>query len=115
MKPYVDYDEWLFKRLKKDDEDALLYLNACYEDGLPSLFLTALRNVVIARGGIAKMAKKAKLNREHLFRMLSDKGNPEIQSLTKLLDVLGWRIQFTEKEKPKRKHQQKAVKLRKAA
>ena len=41
-----------------------------------------------ARGGVAKLAENASLNREHLYRMLSENGNPELRSLEALLDAL---------------------------
>ena len=37
-----------------------------------------------ARGGVAKLAENASLNREHLYRMLSENGNPELRSLEAL-------------------------------
>jgi len=39
-----------------------------------------------------KEAIKAQLNREHLYRMLSENGNPELRSLEALLDALGFRL-----------------------
>ena len=48
-----------------------------------------------AQGGIAQLAEKAKLNRESLYRMLSDRGNPEFRSLDALLHALGFRLAVT--------------------
>jgi len=48
--------------------------------------------VAEAGGGMSKFAKKARLNRESLYRMLSEKGNPQLDSLTQLLDVMGFRL-----------------------
>ena len=45
----------------------------------------ALRNVADAQGGMTKCAKKARLNRENLYRILSKKGNPELTRLTPIL------------------------------
>ena len=76
----------------KDPKEAEAYLNASLEENDPELFLLALRNVAEAGGGMSKFAKKARLNRESLYRMLSEKGNPQLDSLTQLLDVMGFRL-----------------------
>lgn len=41
---------------------------------------------------MTKLAEKTKLNRESLYRMLSQKGNPELRSLGALLNALGFRL-----------------------
>jgi probable addiction module antidote protein len=87
-----DYREHLNKVLK-DDEEAVAYLNAALADDDPEVFLQALRDVAGARpGGLAALAEAASLNREHLYRMLSENGNPELRSLEALLDALGFRL-----------------------
>jgi probable addiction module antidote protein len=87
----ISYHEYLRKSLKKRRE-AEAYLNAALEDRDPRVFLLALRDVADARGGMSKAAAGAKLNRESLYRMLSKKGNPNLQSLTALLSTLGFRL-----------------------
>ena len=69
---------------------AAAYLNAALEEGDREVFLLALRNVAEAQGGVAKLADKANLNRENLYRMLSERGNPELQSLDAILHALGF-------------------------
>jgi len=87
-----DYREHLDDVLKDDDE-AVAYLNAALAEDDPEVFLLALRDVARARkGGLAAMAEAAHLNREHLYRMLSENGNPELRSLEAVLDVLGFRL-----------------------
>ncbi|MEO8326753.1 MAG: hypothetical protein ABI618_12935 [Nitrospirota bacterium] len=61
----------------------------------PELFLLALRNVAEAQGGVAQLAEKAKLNRESLYKILSERGNPELKSLDALLHALGFRLAVT--------------------
>lgn len=91
------YEEVLDEDLK-DPAEAAAYLNSCLQDEDPEVFLLALRDVARARGGVAKLAEMADLNREHLYRMLSEKGNPELRSLEALLDALGFRLAVTQKE-----------------
>lgn len=54
--------------------------------------MCALRNVAEAFGGIAQIAKVTKLNRESLYRTLSEGGNPELRSLTAILGAAGLRL-----------------------
>jgi probable addiction module antidote protein len=82
----------------KDPAEAAAYLSACLQDDDPEVFLLALRDVARARGGVAKLAEMTELNREHLYRMLSEKGNPELRSLEALLDALGLRLAVTLKD-----------------
>ena len=86
-----NYQEELLKALSNTDE-AAEYLNAALEDGDPEVFLLALRNVAEARGGIKKIAERAKLNRENLYRILSKTGNPELHSLQSILETLGLKL-----------------------
>jgi probable addiction module antidote protein len=87
-----DYREHLDETIR-DAEEAAAYLNAALAEADPEVFLLALRDVARAReGGLAGLADAAQLNREHLYRMLSEKGNPELRSLEALLDALGFRL-----------------------
>jgi probable addiction module antidote protein len=92
-----NFEEVLAEDLQ-DPAEAVEYLNACLEDGDPRVFLLALRDVARARGGVAKLAEATELNREHLYRMLSENGNPELSSLEVLLDALGFRLSVSLKE-----------------
>jgi len=76
----------------RDPGEAERYLNAALEEDDPELFLLALRNVAEAQGGVARLAEKTKLNRESLYKMLSERGNPELRSLDALLHALGFRL-----------------------
>ncbi len=87
-----NYQDSLLESLA-DANEAAAYLNAALEDGDNEVFLLALRNVADARlGGMAKLAEAAELNRESLYRMLSENGNPELNSLARVLQALGLRL-----------------------
>src|SRR3970040_2718238 len=76
-----------------DPKEAAAYLDAALEEGDKEAFLLALRQVADARlGSIGKLSSETGLNRESLYRTLSDKGNPELSSLDKLLHALGLRL-----------------------
>lgn len=86
------YQDELTEALK-DSQEAQAYLNAALEDGSHEVFLLALRDVAEARlGGVRQLADQTKLNRESLYRMLSEKGNPELSSLNAILTTLGFRL-----------------------
>jgi probable addiction module antidote protein len=86
------YKEGLLERLK-DPQEAAAYLDAALEDGNTEVFLLALRDVAEARlGGMTTLAQQTGLNRETLYRTLSEKGNPELVSLDKLLHAVGLRL-----------------------
>ena len=75
-----------------DPESTLHYLQAAIEEGI-DVFLVALRDVAKARGGgFAKLAEKADLNRENLYRILSERGNPTAQNLDAIMRALGCRL-----------------------
>jgi len=88
----VDYKESLFKDLQ-DLEYAAGYMTAALEEG-DDVFLLAVRDVVEAHGGIARVARDSGLNRENLYDMLSRRGNPRLSSLTAILHKLGLDMRF---------------------
>jgi probable addiction module antidote protein len=85
-----DYRESLLQDLQ-DPGEAAAYLTAALEEGDGAVFLLALRDVADARG-LRVLAAQAQLNRENLYRMLSASGNPQLDSLTALLDALDLRL-----------------------
>lgn len=83
------YRDSLLESLKDPDE-AREYLNAAIEDSRES-FLKALRNVAQANN-MARVAKEAGVQRETLYRSLSENGNPTLESLLGVLGAVG--LQF---------------------
>jgi len=97
MKASKSYQEELIQSLK-DPHEAVEYINAALEeDDMPEVFLLALRNVAESHG-FSELARRTHLNRENLYRMLSKKGNPELNSLYALLNALGLRLHVEKKE-----------------
>ena len=76
----------------KTQKDVIAYLNAALEDGEPAVLLEALRNVAQVRGGMAALAKSAGVSRESLYRTLSCRGNPKIDTIMELLRALGLKL-----------------------
>jgi len=75
----------------KIDCKAAEYLKAALEEGDQEIFLMALRDVANAKG-ISEIAREANLNRENLYRILSNKGSPKLASLASVLRSLGLRL-----------------------
>ncbi len=100
--PSVPAEPYLRKDLR-DPEFAAAYLTLTAEDEVPGDFLWALRHVVEAYGGIGAIAKRAKLNRQQLYKTLSGDGNPEIRTLWAILDAAGFVLAVMPKEKRKEK------------
>ncbi len=91
------YHEDLIESLK-DPEEAIGYLRAALEENdMPEVFLLALRNVAEARG-MSQLAREAHLNRENLYKILSKRGNPELESLYAILDALGLKLSIELKQ-----------------
>jgi len=93
--PYVEHEDWMDDYLS-DPEEARAYLDVAIEeyeeDGDLEAFLLALRNVADAQGGLGELAKRTGLNREHLYRALSEEGNPQLGTVDKILHGLGFRL-----------------------
>ncbi len=77
---------------RDDPEFAAEYLNQVLEDGDQDELLVALRRMAGAFGGVAGVAEAADLNATTLYRTLSQRGNPELRSLSAILKAMGLRI-----------------------
>jgi len=82
----------------KTQKDVVAYLNAALEDGEPAVLLEALRNVAQARGGIGTLAKSAGVSRESLYRTLSRRGNPKIDTVMALLRAMGLKLSIDQRK-----------------
>ncbi|WP_232832657.1 addiction module antidote protein [Photorhabdus sp. CRCIA-P01] len=92
----VNHDTAMIAELRADPDYAEIYLQTAlediYEEGGVSAFLTALRRVVEARGGIGEIAKKSGLSRQQLYKTLSESGNPTLSTLTEITRAAGVRL-----------------------
>ncbi len=89
-KASVSHDEVMIKKLRKSRSFAAEYLKAAIEDtDEPQVLLIALRQIAEARGGMAKIAKAAGIERESLYRALSPRGNPRLSTLFAVTRAMG--------------------------
>lgn len=89
----VDHDASVVDFIRETPGYAQIYLQTAleeiYEEGGVGAFLTALRQVVDAQGGIGEISAKSGLSREQLYRTLSVNGNPTLKSLTEITRAAG--------------------------
>jgi len=92
----TDHKEHLYERLK-DRDYAAGYLSDCAAEGQEAL-LIGLKDVAKVLGGVRQIADETGLNRENLHRMLSENGNPTLDSLLLVLDWAGLDINFSTRQ-----------------
>jgi len=86
----ASWDAYMAEAMK-DPAEAAAYLDAALALEEPSALLVALRHIAKANG-MAEVSRRAELGEKTLFRVLSDKGNPTITTLTKVLHAVGLRL-----------------------
>ena len=81
----------------QEEENIKEYINAAleqyFEDHNKELFLASLKEVIQAKGGVSEFSKRTHINRQHIYRMLSTKGNPSFNNIGSLLTALGLKLQ----------------------
>ena len=89
----ISHDAAVVRELRADPEFAAEYLKAALEEADdPRVLLIALRHVAEARGGVAKVAKAAGIERESLYRALSPRGNPRLSTLVAVTKAMGLKL-----------------------
>jgi probable addiction module antidote protein len=92
-KASISHDEAMAHELRSNPKFAAQYLRAALEDDdEPRVLLIALRRIAEARGGIAKVAKAAGIERESLYRVLSLRGNPRLSTLVAVTKAVGLKL-----------------------
>jgi len=86
-----NYRDDLLDRLKNPDY-AADYLAQVLAEKDKAAFLIALKDVVAATGGMSVMAKRVGLKRPSLYKILSKRGNPTLETLQAILEALGLRV-----------------------
>ena len=77
-----------------DDEEAMAeYLRITCEDGSPAEIARALGAIARARG-MSEIAAKTGFSRSALYKALSGEGNPELATIAKVAEALGFRLAF---------------------
>ncbi len=80
----------------RNEADIAAYLEAILEDGDARVITIGLRHAAEASGGMAALAAKAGLSRETLYRTLSERGNPRLDTLSAILAAFGLRLSVSQ-------------------
>ena len=90
------FTRWDAAEHLRTPEDARLYLEACAEEdpGDGSLIRAAL-NDIARSGNMSRLARKAGMTREGLYKALSENGNPSFATVMRVTRALGMHVRIT--------------------
>ncbi len=88
MKGIRDHKSAIIEHLKTNENFRKAYLNEALNEDEPAVVLSMLRDIVDATRGFTKLAKETGLARQSLYKVLSEKGNPEFGSVWKIVRIL---------------------------
>jgi probable addiction module antidote protein len=92
-KTSVSHDEVIARKLRERPRFAAEYLRVAMEDtDEPEVLLITLRHIAEAKGGLAKVAKAAGIERESLYRALSARGNPRLSTIVGVMKAVGLKL-----------------------
>lgn len=87
----IPWNDFLKAELQ-DDKKAQYFLLAALEeyeqDDDIENFLLALRHIIDARGKFSDVAKKAKISRQHLYRILAKKSSPSFEIVKRIIKAV---------------------------
>lgn len=84
-----NFSAWRLEQLA-DPINAANYLNAALEDS-PGIFLDAVKDVIQAHN-VSKVAQKANVTRESLYRSFAATGNPTLETINSVLTALSLKL-----------------------
>ncbi|MGK0290900.1 MAG: putative addiction module antidote protein [bacterium] len=87
--------DYLEKKLE-DPIEMEAYKEAVFEafgeDGDIEDLKIAMGTIIKVSGGVSDIAKKAKINRQNIYKALSEQGNPTIKTIDLILRNLGYKL-----------------------
>lgn len=78
------------------EEDRLAYLQAALEENDPQALMQALFTLARAKG-MSNLAQQTGISRASLYKSLSHDRKPRFETITKIIDALGYQIHITSK------------------
>lgn len=92
----VSHREAVVEELRADPELAAICLREAFASlsnpNERAVSMMAIRDAAQAFGGLGKIAEDAGISRESLYRALSPKGNPTLNTLLAVLGAVGMRL-----------------------
>jgi probable addiction module antidote protein len=96
MRTFEDYEIDYYKKHPKEIKQ---YLKLAFEeyqkDGNEQAFLVSLSIAAKAQGGFSKLARKTGLNRENLYRVLSERSDPRFSTVMQVLHSFGMSLKLS--------------------
>ena len=92
----VTISDWNLADEIETREDVIGILEAALEEN-DMEFLFRLIGDIARSKGMAQIARELNLNRESLYRSLSQDGNPSFSTIAKVLDNLGFQLSIKQK------------------
>jgi len=96
MTEKITISRWDAAKFLESQEDIDSYLQLAFETGEPKQIAKAIGNAARAKG-MLDVAKKTGLAREQLYTSFSESGNPTLNTLTAVVDTLGYQLTITPK------------------
>ena len=78
-------------------EDVISVLEAALEENETEFLFKVIGDMARSKG-MAQIARELNLNRESLYRSLSEDGNPSFSTIAKVLGYLGLQLSIKQKE-----------------
>ena len=92
------FDEVQIEHYKKHPEELKSYIQISLEeyqkDGDEKAFLVALSVATRVHGGFRKLSKETGLNRENLYRALSEHADPRLSTVVQVLNSLKFSLKI---------------------
>jgi probable addiction module antidote protein len=96
MRKYKKFRDVIIEDLKNDPDYTQAYLQVALEEfeqeGDSEHLMIALRNVAEAQGGVPELARRLNKGKTSLYKALSEKGNPRLDTVGAILQGLGYRL-----------------------
>jgi probable addiction module antidote protein len=96
MNKYRKFTELLDDYLK-DEDFAAEFLSQALEEENFSTFLLSLKDVIRVHGSITSVAEKCKVSRSTIYKLFSEKSNPELRTILALLHTIGYDLRVTKR------------------
>lgn len=92
------FDEAQLEHYKKHPHELKSFVGVALEeyqkDGDEKAFLSALSLATRVHGGFSKLSKSTGLNRENLYRALSERSDPRLSTIMQVLNTLGFSLKI---------------------
>ena len=95
-KKKITFSKWDPAKYINTKEAVIAHIEAAFEENDTELFLSIINDIARSKG-MTMIARELGVSREGLYRSLAPTGNPSIETVFKLLDILGLRIKLEQK------------------